>query len=340
MYFTDSPREQVVGPMATPSTQCKLGLCCQFAERPIKFRHATATRALLLPEAERRVWLGEVCLSNLAALLQALQFCADNFIGGFRIGSWLFPVATHPQAGYRFEELPQCEELLRQLSACQSLAATNRIRLTFHPDQFVVLNSPRGEVVANAVRDLEHHARLAECLGADVINLHAGGAYGDKRASLDRLAANLRLLSFSARSRLTIENDDAVYSPAELIDWCRREGVPLVYDVHHHRCLSDRLSVEEATHAAIQTWNREPLFHISSPIAGWSGPFPERHHDYIDWCDFPISWLSLPITVEVEAKAKELAVLRLRDDLQRYSVYSRRRQENRSVLQNLAFKND
>ena len=89
-------------------------------------------------------------------------------------------------------------------------------------------------------------------------------------------------------------------------------GIPLVYDVHHHRCLRDGLSVERASELAVQTWNREPVFHISSPLNGWNGAAVNKHHDYIDQRDFPECWLNLNITVEVEAKAKELAVLKLK----------------------------
>jgi UV DNA damage endonuclease len=71
------------------------------------------------------------------------------------------------------------------------------------------------------------------------------------------------------------------------------------------------LTVEQASERARATWNREPLFHISSPIEGWEGPKPERHHDYINPKDFPTAWRGWPLTVEVEAKAKELAVARL-----------------------------
>ena len=82
-----------------------------------------------------------------------------------------------------------------------------------------------------------------------------------------------------------------------------------------HNALLERLSVEEATEQAVATWDREPLFHLSSPKVGWDGPKPARHHDLIDARDFPQCWRRRTLTVEVEAKAKELAVLRLRDDL-------------------------
>jgi UV DNA damage endonuclease len=77
------------------------------------------------------------------------------------------------------------------------------------------------------------------------------------------------------------------------------------------------METAETTQAAIDTWSREPLFHISSPRNGWEAGSPRFHHDYIDPSDIPAVWLTLEqdITVEVEAKAKELAVNRLRKDL-------------------------
>lgn len=86
-------------------------------------------------------------------------------------------------------------------------------------------------------------------------------------------------------------------------------------DVHHHRCNRDEHSEEVATELALATWDREPLFHVSSPIDGWTGPKPERHHDFLDVQDFPIHWLGLDVTVEIEAKAKEVAVLKLNKEL-------------------------
>ena len=166
-----------------------------------------------------------------------------------------------------------------------------------------------------SLQEIEYQAEVAQWIGADVINIHGGGAYGDKAAALERFAKNLARLSKAARKRLTVENDDKIFTPADLLPICKAEGVPLVYDVHHHRCNPDGMSVEQATRKALATWDREPLFHISSPIEGWDGPNPERHHDFIDVKDFPESWRRKKITVEVEAKAKEVAVEKLLTEL-------------------------
>ena len=128
---------------------------------------------------------------------------------------------------------------------------------------------------------------------------------------------NVERLSPRARSRLTVENDDRLFTPADLLPVSRATGIPLVYDVHHHRCNADGRPEEESTQSAIATWNREPMFHISSPAGGWEGPSPKRHGDFLDVEDFPSFWLDLDVTVEVEAKAKEAAVLKLMKDLKR-----------------------
>jgi len=295
----------------------RLGLCCQFVDVPIKFRTTTIAACLRLAKPERLAKLSALCLSNAQALLAALEYCAQQEIGCFRVNSQILPCKTHDTAGYSVDKLPDGTEIVDQFLRCGAFARVHDLRVSFHPDQFVVLNSPRPDVVANSIDELEYQAEVAEWVGADVVNIHGGGAYGDKPAALERFARQLENLSTRVRERLTVENDDRTYTPAELLPLCRAEGVPLVYDVHHHRCLADELDVEAATQQAMATWNREPMFHLSSPKEGWKGPQPHRHHDYINVRDFPAEWLDQQLTVEVEAKAKELAVVKLRKALDR-----------------------
>ncbi|MCJ7830084.1 MAG: hypothetical protein MUP74_01735, partial [Desulfobacterales bacterium] len=129
--------------------------------------------------------------------------------------------------------------------------------------------------------------------------------------TLRRLENVIRGLPPAIRTRLTLENDDRSYTPRDLLPLCERTGIPLVYDVHHHRCLPDGLNEAEVTARAIGTWDREPLFHVSSPIKGWEGARPSSHHDYLDPADLPAAWLDLDITVDIEAKAKEVAIASL-----------------------------
>jgi UV DNA damage endonuclease len=295
----------------------RLGLCCMFRDEPIKFVTTTATAIGKMRRPDALAKLSRHCLQNAESLLAALQFCANNGIGCFRVNSQILPIRTHPTCGYAVTDLPDGDEIVRRFEACGEFARNYNLRTCFHPDQFVVLNSPRPDVVANSVQELEYQAEVAEWIGADVINIHGGGAYGDKSKALDDFCRNLDRLSSRVRSRLTVENDDKIYTPADLLPSCRATGISLVYDVHHHRCNPDDLSEEEATQLALATWNREPLFHLSSPIEGWHGPKPDRHHNFIDVNDFPKCWYARNITVEVEAKAKEAAVLKLSGELER-----------------------
>ena len=290
----------------------RLGLCCIFREAPIRFRRTTAKYLLARTVAEGRRHLSKICMDNADALLQALTFCADNGIGAFRINSQILPVKTHPEAGYQLSDLPDGDRIRERFEQCGRFSRENDIRTSFHPDQFLVLSSPSADVVRRSIADLEYHAQVAEWVGADVINVHGGGAYGDKTAALGRLVETIDSLPEAIRAKLTLENDDRVYTPEDLLPICRKTGVPLVYDVHHHRCLPDGNGVAETTAAAIATWDREPLFHLSSPLNGWHTGDQRPHHDDIDPADFPECWRGLTITLDLEAKGKELAVLKFR----------------------------
>jgi UV DNA damage endonuclease len=308
-------RRDPSSPFQETTRMFRLGLCCAFRDQPIKFGNTTAAAVGRLSRPAALAKLAALCTANAEALLAALHFCASAGIGCFRVNSQILPLKTHPQHGYDLPDLPGGDDIVRRFQECGEFARRSRLRTCLHPDQFVVLNSPREEVVLASIAELEYQAEVAGWVGADVVNVHGGGAFGDKRKALAAFARGLERLSPRARGLLTVENDDKVYTPADLLPLCRAEGVPLVYDAHHHRCNPDGLSVEEATAEAAATWGREPLFHISSPAEGWGGPRPERHHDFIDAADFPECWRGLDITVEVEARAKEVAVLKLRDGL-------------------------
>lgn len=303
----------------TPSqtSVLRLGLCCQFAKEPIKFRTTTATAMLRLPRFAQLARLAELCRHNAEALLASLNFCVTHGVRAFRINSQILPIKTHPEVGYEMLELPGGPEIIELFRQCGAFAREHDVRLSFHPDQFVVLNSPQKQTLIHSLAELNYQAEVAEWVGADIINIHGGGAYGDKPSALRALRQNIDRLPLQVRSRLTLENDDKVYTPMDLLSVCADMEVPLVYDVHHHRCLPDVLSIQTATEKAVATWDREPLFHISSPLEGWAGPKPQRHHDYIDPADFPSEWKQRPLTIEVEAKSKELAVLRLLGWLER-----------------------
>lgn len=292
----------------------RFGLCCLFKDEEIAFRTTTAKVLSTVPRGEQLQKLSRLCYDNSQSLVQAVQTVHRLGIGAFRIMSPLFPRMTHPEVGYRLDDLPDRESIGNLLGVVRSYSKQHDIRLSFHPDQFVVLSSPHPRVVANSIRELEYQAWLAEAVGAGVINLHVGGVYGDKLSALRRFSRVFSDLPENVRSRLTLENDDISYTVTDLLPICVKLDIPLVYDVHHHRCKPDGLSVEEATGLAGATWQRqgrEQYCHLSSPKAGWGQGNPKPHADYINPEDFPACWRERVMTVDIEAKAKELAVIRL-----------------------------
>ena len=312
-----------------PPRDVRWGLCCQFMDHDIRFRTATHRYVSGLEPDARRRYLADIVRANAAALRDAVEACAAMGIGAFRINSQVAPLATHPESGYVLEALeeaaaergrdeagnllPPLEDSFR---AAGARARELDVRLSFHPDQFVVLNSEREDVVRSSLAELEMQAGLARLVGADVICLHAGGAAGGVDAALARLERGIARLSDDARSRLAIENDDRSFAPRDLAPVCARTGVPMIYDAHHHRCHGDGLTVDEATALALPTWGaREPYFHLSSPRDGWGSRNPRPHADHVDPADFPDAWRPLRATVDVEAKDKERAVLRLMREL-------------------------
>ncbi len=294
------------------------GLCCIFNQEPIKFRHTTAKALSAFSRSQQLAKLSQICLANAESLLRAVQAVSRMGIGAFRVLSPIFPRFTHSEVDYSLEDLPGVETIRVLLARVNDYRESHNIRLSFHPDQFVTISSPKIEVVESSVRELEYQGLVAELIGADVINVHGGGAFGDKITAPQRFRENFGRLSERVRQRLTLENDDKLYTVEDLLPVCRDLGIPLVYDVHHHRCHPDSLAVEEASRIAAETWeraDREPCFHISSPAEGWETKNPRRHADYVDVHDFPKSWVNLKATIDVEARAKELAVMKLMRDL-------------------------
>jgi UV DNA damage endonuclease len=301
------------------------GLCCQFLDVPIRFRTTTHRFVSTLEPAARRDHLAAIARDNAGALAAAVDRCREIGIGAFRITSGVLPLITHPVSGYRLEEIDCDGSITSAFRAAGEAAREADVRLSFHPDQFVVLNSEREAVVASSIAEMDAQASIAELIGADTLTLHAGGAAGGIPAALQRLERGIDRLTAAARGRIALENDDRCFTPAHLLPRCERMGIPFVYDVHHHRCNPDDMDVDAATRRAAASWGaREPYFHVSSPRDGWDAN-ARAHADYVNPADVPALWRSMSLTVDVEAKAKERAVLALRDAIGAVSSGSDRR---------------
>jgi UV DNA damage endonuclease len=305
----------------------RLGLCCTFAGEPaLRFRTTTAAHLARLVSRhsssdEAFGFYGALINHNLDTLEAVLAWCEAHAVRAFRINSDLWPRATHPLVAPWVATLFASESVQQQCVRIRERARGADIRLSEHPDQFLVGNSLRHDVVTSTIAELEWRGALGAALGVDVICLHVGSGVPDRGQALARWEDTLARLSTKVRTRLAFENDDRAFSPADILPASLAWNIPLVYDAHHHRVLGDSLSVEEATELAVASWgDREPYFHLSSPRAGWDNGDARPHHDMIDVADWPQAWTAmweagLSFTVDIEAKAKERAVFALRQSL-------------------------
>ena len=261
--------------------------------------------------------ISELLTANARDLLRILQWNEANDIRLFRLSSEMAPFMTHPDFAYSISDLdPSVSEALAE---CGRYAADHGHRLSSHPGPFNVLASPNPRVVDNTIRELDAQAELFDVIGLPrdhnaKINIHVGGAYGDPDSALDRWCTNFARLSESARSRLTVENDDraSLYSTRDLYDKVHaRTGVPIVFDYHHHQFCTGGDSEAEALALAVLTWPKGivPTVHYSESMEhhhGGGDPTPAHSFDTFSLPDT----YGHKIDVMVEAKGKELAIVR------------------------------
>lgn len=200
-----------------------------------------ASKTLGLPEGRMRSLvmrnasderLAEAIGANLSALEAVVRYCGANGIRLFRVGSDVIPFGSSPA-----NRLDWAHAFGERLAAIGELAAENRVRLSMHPGQYTVLNSPDDDVVRRAVADLAYHAAFLDALGTGAeakVVLHVGGAYGDKEAALKRFVARCRELDAGVRRRLVVENDDRLFTAEDALAASEACGIPMVLDVLHH----------------------------------------------------------------------------------------------------------
>jgi UV DNA damage endonuclease len=278
-----------------------------------------------LPSHDTRRWQSgphlRVSLERLEAVFDYLESAGIDM---YRMTASLAPYATHPDMPQFRGQVEDCADELARLGS-------RDIRLSTHPGQYVVLNSENERVQALAIEELDLQAQILDAMGLGpeaVVVLHVGGAAGGTEAGMDRFMAGFDRLSDRARARLVIENDDRSYALSHVLDLHRRTGAPVVWDILHHRCNDpDGIPVREALELALATWpdGVRPKIHYSSPktaveVKGKHVVLPQlrAHADLIDPIGFE-HFLQVAEGLEfdamLEAKAKDLALLRLREQV-------------------------
>lgn len=292
-----------------------------------------------LPSHDTRRWSsGPHLRHSLERLHDVLDYLERHDIRMYRLPTALAPYASHPDMPQFHRQVDECAG---QLARAGAVVRERGIRLSSHPGQYTVLNSESAATQAAAVAELEVQAALLDAMGLGpdaVVVLHVGGIAGGRKAAFDRFLAGFERLSERARERLVIENDDRTFSLADVLELSRRTGLRIVWDVLHHRCHDPAgMSNREALAAALGTWRDGagvPKIHYSSPRLDVEErrvktgrrtetrfvlPQLRAHADLIDPIGFEAFLRDAPagrsFDIMLEAKAKDLALLRLREQL-------------------------
>jgi UV DNA damage endonuclease len=264
-------------------------------------------------------YASQLGLDNCKDLFTIIKWNNENGFKFFRITSNLFPWCSE----YKLSDMPDYKEICNVLSDVGNYVDYNGMRITSHPGPFNVLTSPHPHVVTNCIADLSIHGEVFDLMNLsrtpyNKINIHIGGAYGDKPSAMKRFCENFHRLPESVKSRLTVENDDkaSMYSVKDLYDNVYKViGIPIVFDYHHHKFCTGDLSEQEALELAMSSWPSGivPVVHYSeSRSKEYEDPKirPQAHSDYvIDYIDT----YGNEVDIMVEAKAKELAVLKYKE---------------------------
>ena len=259
-------------------------------------------------------YASELTLQNASDLNQIVQWNVINGYNFFRITSGLAPWKSE----YDWDDLKDIVEIRAYLSSAGWVAEKHKLRITSHPGPFNVLTSPHPHVVDNCVSDLTDHGSVFDMMNLsrtpfNKINIHIGGAYGDKESAMERFCTNFERLPDSVQSRLTVENDDkaSMYSVKDLYEGVyKRIGIPIVFDYHHHKFCTGDMSEQEALELACSTWpdGITPATHYSESRSKEYNDEKIRPQAHSDYVYDKIETYGNKIDVMIEAKHKELAV--------------------------------
>jgi UV DNA damage endonuclease len=297
-----------------------IGYCCipmGCNEGKPKKEHITVNRGMVRRtfDAKGLPYVSELVIENLKDTLKVLDYNLKNHIYIYRLSSDSFPWMSE----YEFSDMPKFPAIQTYMRLIGEKIKSNNIRCSYHPGPFNVLASENPSVVEKTIKELNKHAELMDMMGLDQttfypINIHINTTQPTREEASQRFVDRFPLLSESCRKRLTVENDDSPnqYSVKMLYDMVHTKiGIPIVFDQHHFNYGPQDQSMEEALKLAVSTWSTRAMTHMSSPktLEDNSGK-QTAHADYIYE---EIKTFGLDFDTEIEAKAKDLAVIRYRN---------------------------
>ena len=298
----------------------KLGYCCiniSLNEGKKKKDQITVNRGMIKKTFETKGlgYVSELVIQNIDDLKKIIDWNIQNDIFVYRMSSDMFPCIGF----YKLEDLPDFDLISSKLLSIGQFAKDNKIRLSFHPTHFCITASENPVVVKNAIDELNKHAQIMDLMGLDQshyypINIHVNTTKPTREEAADRFCQQFFNLSESCQKRLVVENDDGPnqYSTKILYDLIYSKiKIPITHDFHHHNYGPQDISQEEALKLACSTWGDiTPMTHMSSPRT--LEDISSKQIAHADYIYEEIKTFGLDFDTEIEAKAKELAVIRYR----------------------------
>ncbi len=252
-------------------------------------------------------YLQQLVDENMRLLVDILTWNREHEILMYRISSDIVPLGSH--------EAVDLDELRFPLAA-EVPTLTQGVRLSMHPGQYT-LPSANGDIWQKSVKDLHYHAFIMDTLGIDGdIIMHGGGVYGDRAATTERITQNLLSLPPAIQRHVRLENDERSWSVDDLLPICEQTGIPLIVDVLHHQLNGSEPFRALPWSRILATWHgRLPKLHYSEQDPTKR---PGGHSEYVavdTFCAFVDDVALHDYDVMLECKGKELALLKLRQDL-------------------------
>jgi UV DNA damage endonuclease len=203
------------------------------------------------------------------------------------------------------------------------LVSKGNMRTSFHPNQFTLFSSPRDSVTFNSIKDMEFHYTMLSAMGItqqSIVNIHIGGAYGNKKETLIRFHQNFKKLPQHIKSITTLENDDKTYNIKETLFACEQENIPMILDFHHYMANKGEHDISNYLDRIFNTWkfsSLPPKVHLSSPK---SEKEYRSHADYVSLAFVrpfleAAKELNQDFDIMIEAKAKNLAMHQLIEEI-------------------------
>jgi UV DNA damage endonuclease len=248
---------------------------------------------------------------NLAHLEKILKFNVENRLLFFRISSDLVPFASHPIC--KFNWIDNFKSEFKQLG---EYIKANNIRISMHPDQFVILNSSNDKVTDNSINELKYHCNILDAMDLDQtakVQIHVGGVYGDKPRAIKKFIECYSTLSEAIKKRIAIENDDHLFNLKDCLEIHQQTGIPIIFDNFHHECFNySKESIIKAIKKASLTWKVKdglPMLDYSSQSKGERKGKHAATLDPLLFCNFIMETQRLDFDVMLEIKDKEKSAL-------------------------------